>query len=510
MHMDDTDRFILLASLWIVYTIALLLIVWAAVVGGRALLCALHTTAMPGPPPRSFFRSAADGDSLDISKCCRLYGPVFQVRTGPFSKKLVICDAAAIAHFYANAPIIYRATNLVRERTKNLVKFMPLETCIPFIFSKVGRGVIWVDGDQHSGYRQALSPVFSDSAVESHYSPVFFQIAQIQSMWNGALESRPRGMVVDIQHWMNSVVLDSLGVAGFSHDFESLNGDYCIVTAAFYALRAPSTNSISDIIFRLATNWSFLRDIPTAKNRIIKDFQTCMRRIASDVHEKNTGKDVADKSVLALLSFENTAVALSWLLVELAKNPMIQDKLRNELLHVNAELTHNEIVNLPYLHAVVYETLRLHPPMGDATRVAAKDDVIPLSSPVTARAGGTVTNIHVAKGTVISVPIRHVNISEAFWGPGSSTFNPERYWQDESNTEFPGNRHLAFGDGPRTCLGASFSLSLIKAVLSVIVSNFNLSLPEGPQTIVESTSGRIPQPRVSGQGSEVLMVVRRL
>jgi hypothetical protein len=91
--MNDQDRFILLASLWIVYTIALLLIVWIALVGGRALRRALFTTAMSGPE-RSFFGNSAD--SLDITKLCKQYGPVFQVPTGAFSKNLVVCDPAAI------------------------------------------------------------------------------------------------------------------------------------------------------------------------------------------------------------------------------------------------------------------------------------------------------------------------------------------------------------------------------------------------------------------------------
>ncbi|KAJ7683519.1 cytochrome P450 [Mycena rosella] len=534
----------MLASLWIIYTIALLLIVWVAAVGGGALRRALNTTAMPGPA-RSLFGPFPESELLDISKCCGRYGPVFRAHTGPFSNKLVICDTAAIAHFYANAPTIYRATSAVRQATRNLV----------------GRGLISVDGDHHPrqvDHREALSPVFNDAAVEI-YSRVFLDMAtKVKNMWNDALESRPRGMVLDIRHWMNSVVLDSLSVAGFSHNFESLNGNYCIITAVFYALRAPSTSSVSDIIFRLAAYWPIFRNIPTAKNRVINDFQVSMSRISKDVLERNTRKrgdtddsllgllikslaehpagefrlshaevlaqmvsilvcllkaknnDILNQNTLLFAGFENTAVSLSWLLVELARNPTIQEKLRNELQQTKGEIAHGQIKKLPYLHAVVYESLRLHPPMGDTTRVAVEDDVIPLSFPIAARSGDAITSIKVAKGTVVTVPIRHVNTSEAFWGPGSLKFNPERYWQDRSNTEFPGNRHLAFGDGPRACIGANFSLSLIKVVLSVVVSNFTLSLPEGPQTVIETSGGCIPRPRVSGQGPELLMVVRKL
>ncbi|KAJ7174633.1 cytochrome P450 [Mycena filopes] len=531
--MEDTDRFILLASLWIVYTLFLLGLVWAAFTAGRALRLALHNTALNGPS-RSFWPFGSSVESTDIVKCAATYGAVFRIPTGRFSSKIVICDPRAIAHFYANAPTIYRTPDSTREWTKNVV----------------GCGLTWTDGEKHPSHRQALAPLFSASAVEGYCSVFFNTVQKVQHTWYKALQSRPRGMVIDIQHWMNSIVLDSIGIAGFGHDFESLRGDYCTVTAAFYTLRAPSTNSLADIIFRLAATTPLLRELPTAKNRIINTFHSHMSRIALDVLERNSSKDrAADKSLLGLLNlrvfnpehaivfrlvhfpgricshtrtgFETTATSLSWVLVELAQNPAIQRKLRHELLKAG-NLPYPALAKLPFLHAVVNETLRLHPPVGATTRVAAQDDLIPLSAPILTRRGETVTSIRVGKGTPVVAPIRHLNTAEPFWGPGASSakFDPGRWWQLHSNgsrssgasgTEFPGTRHLAFGDGPRACIGKEFALALIKIVLSGIVGNFALALPEGLGGIVESPAGEgVPQPRVAGQGAEVLMVVRRL
>ncbi|KAJ7476848.1 cytochrome P450 [Mycena galericulata] len=516
--MDDQDRFILLASLWVVYTITLLLVIWAVLAGTRALRRTLYTTALHGP-------EGSSAQVEDITMLAARYGAVFQVPTGLCAKKIVLCDPTAISHFYANAPVIYRAPDLVREATKNLV----------------GCGLTWVDGEQHYGHRQALATLFTEAAVKQNFSPVFIEMVnKVQNMWTHALESRPRGMVIDIQHWMNSVVLDSLGVTGFSHDFESLKGDSCLVTAAFYTLRAPRTGAFSDTLFHLASYAPSLRTIPTAKNRIINDFRTLMSGIAGDVLSRSVlNGAAADTSVLGLLiqslaenpegefrlshaevlaqmntllfsGFETTAASLSWLLVELAKNPGFQEKLRSELHHVEGLGNYSQISKIPYLHAVIYEALRLHPPMGGSTRVAVSDDVIPLSTPLAARSGETVSSIKVAKGTVVSVPIRYVNTSEALWGTGSLKYDPGRWWQDKSNLDFPGNRHLAFGDGPRTCLGSEFSLALMKVVITVLMSSFSISLPEGPRTVIEPIGERIPMPRMSGQGSELLLVVRRL
>lgn len=59
---------------------------------------------------------------------------------------------------------------------------------------------------------------------------------------------------------------------------------------------------MADTIFRLATLIPLVRNVPTAKNRIITDFQAYMSRIAEDVLQRNSMKGNTDKSVLGFLS----------------------------------------------------------------------------------------------------------------------------------------------------------------------------------------------------------------
>jgi cytochrome P450 len=57
-------------------------------------------------------------------------------------------------------------------------------------------------------------------------------------------------------------------------------------------------------------------------------------------------------------------------LIELARNPEKQTKLREELLEFGVgDPTWDQLVSgLPYLDAVVQEILRLHPPLADSSR----------------------------------------------------------------------------------------------------------------------------------------------
>lgn len=67
----------------------------------------------------------------------------------------------------------------------------------------------------------------------------------------------------------------------------------------------------------------------------------------------------------------------------MTQNVEAQNKLRNELLDVGTDNpTMDELNSLPYLDAVVRETLRFHAPVASTMRVATQDDILPLGEPI--------------------------------------------------------------------------------------------------------------------------------
>jgi cytochrome P450 len=214
---------------------------------------------------------------------------------------------------------------------------------------------------------------------------------------------------------------------------------------------------------------------------------------------------VAQMKVLLLAGYETTSISLTWTLMELSQHPDVQTRLREELLAFGSDPTYDQFkANLPYLDAVVHEILRLHPPLGESTRIAAADDVIPLSEPVHTDSGEMTDSISIAKGTLITISGASINRSLAIWGPDAKEFKPDRWLSKDGISgkakEVQGHRHLlTFVDGPRTCLGKEFALTEIKAVLSVLVKNFVFEMRDGPDTPVEVVRGILPRPRVVGE-----------
>ncbi|GFG24483.1 hypothetical protein IFM61606_04394 [Aspergillus udagawae] len=172
---------------------------------------------------------------------------------------------------------------------------------------------------------------------------------------------------------------------------------------------------------------------------------------------------------------ETSAVALTYLLWELSKRPVLQDALREELSTLepriifprpseSAELPPaKSIDSLPLLEAIVTETLRLHAPIpGIQPRVTPYPSCslvgynnIPPNTRVNAQAYSLHRN------------------PEVF--PNPETWEPKR-WLKDANTpsELEERRRWfwAFGSGGRMCVGSNLALQEMKLVVAAVYTNF--------------------------------------
>lgn len=72
--------------------------------------------------------------------------------------------------------------------------------------------------------------------------------------------------------------------------------------------------------------------------------------------------------------------SLSWAIYALCKDTSTQSTLRAEIISFPTDTpTFDELNSLPYLDAVVRETLRLYAPIAGTSRVAQRDCVLPMA-----------------------------------------------------------------------------------------------------------------------------------
>ena len=102
--------------------------------------------------------------------------------------------------------------------------------------------------------------------------------------------------------------LDSIGIAGFSHDFKTLEGQESAIANMFDALgrHKPSFGDIMHII--LVAVFPILWRIPTKLTRLIGQFSSSVGEISKSLLTKTRTEKVGeDRSAMSLLSkFSNS------------------------------------------------------------------------------------------------------------------------------------------------------------------------------------------------------------
>ncbi|KAB8269543.1 cytochrome P450 [Aspergillus minisclerotigenes] len=181
-------------------------------------------------------------------------------------------------------------------------------------------------------------------------------------------------------------------------------------------------------------------------------------------------------NVLFVAGQENPQLLLISMLYLLAKHPDVQSRLRQEIDACSTlDPSNVAFSELPYLTCVIYESLRLLPPISQLINRRTSQDVI------------LGNQIYIPKGTYVGYNCYSTNRDPAVWGPTADEFRPERWGQ--SNTEIlqcyrqrrARAEFVSFHGGSRACLGEKFALLEARVALFVLVSRLSWSLdPEWP------------------------------
>ncbi|KAG2339039.1 cytochrome P450 [Suillus weaverae] len=496
-----------------------------------------RTTRIRGPQsPSWLFGFAKTVNSAAIitelyEHWAREYGPVYKVPHVFGLSRVVLWDPKAISYFFARDTWLYNQTAFNKAAIR----------------TTVGRGVLWADGESHKRQRKALNPAFSAAAIRSLMSVIHDIAHKAMSALDGEIESNQRThcAVIDARQWY---LLDSVGIAALSHDFGAVHGSDSDVMHILNAF--SSSSSVSYNLVTLAQNFPSILKLPLPRIQFSLKLNLIVGKICQEMvsrmrKEKETGGDeqgdrsclgwllkaeesvesvgltpqeVLDEAKILLLAGFETTAALQWVYIELARNPDIQTKLRDECLESGPTPSYDDLTHkLPYLDAVVNEVLRLHAAAKEIERLATQEDVIPLSEPLRTAAGNFTESVCIPKGTVVVIPLAALNCSVHMWGPDAKTFKPSRWLEKDRDTHgardaLQGYRHvMTFGDGARMCLGRLFALTEIKAVLFALVRNFVFEMADGPGVPIVESLGTVPRPRVVGsaEAGSVPLRVRR-
>ncbi|XP_017239003.2 cytochrome P450 78A7 [Daucus carota subsp. sativus] len=182
------------------------------------------------------------------------------------------------------------------------------------------------------------------------------------------------------------------------------------------------------------------------------------------------GEDKLNDDDLAAVSWEmifrgtdTTALLTEWVMAELVLHPDIQLKLYSQIYDVvgNKDVTDADVAKLPYLQAVVKETLRIHPP-----------------GPLLSWARLSTSDVQLSNGMVIPanttalVNMWAITHDSALW-EAPLEFKPERFTGDGDVDVRGGDLRLApFGAGRRVCPGKNLGLVTVNMWVAKLVQKY--------------------------------------
>lgn len=179
---------------------------------------------------------------------------------------------------------------------------------------------------------------------------------------------------------------------------------------------------------------------------------------------------------------DTTAMTIEWALAELINHPDAMEKAVQEIVSAvtgknNRLVAESDIANLPYLQAVVKETLRLHPASPIIHRQSSEDC--------------SVEGYHIPAKTRLFLNVWAINRSPEHWEKPHE-FKPERFLNEEGRMkgqlDVRGQHfhYMPFGSGRRSCPGISLALQVVQTTLAAMIQCFEwkvdgkVDMEEGP------------------------------
>lgn len=162
---------------------------------------------------------------------------------------------------------------------------------------------------------------------------------------------------------------------------------------------------------------------------------------------------------------DTTALLTEWVMAELVLHPGVQEKLQSELDiavkdRSGNDLTDADVAKLPYLQAVVKETLRVHPP-----------------GPLLSWARLSTSDVQLSNGMVIPanttamVNMWAITHDPRLW-KDPLEFRPERFIEADVDVRGVDLRLAPFGAGRRVCPGKNLGLVTVTLWVAKLVHHF--------------------------------------
>lgn len=334
--------------------------------------------------------------------------------------------------------------------------------------------VILTSGTKHREYRKLLTPPFHGQRMRSYAQRMATAAHDCASEW---LEGENFRAYKFTQSVSLEVILDTV----FGVTDPAVRGELKALLPELLDLGNGLPMFLKFLRLPVIPSWRRFTAVRKKTDRLIRrqihdraladdggdDILSMLLRAEYDDGSRMEELEVRDQ-LLSILSagHETTAIAMAWTLYWLHRHPEKLDRLLEEISQRAPTGDPEALTQIPYLDAVVNESLRIHPVIPDVPRKLCQD----------AELMGYKLKAGTSVGAVAFLTHRDPDIYEQ-----PEKWIPERFL-DRKFTPF---EFYPFGGGNRRCIGAAFASFEAKVVLGTILTSYRFQLLDNRPLSVE-------------------------
>ncbi len=399
--------------------------------------------------------------------CQRRYGDAFTIKT------LLFGTEACFVHPDAVKEVFTGDSDVMRAGEANA----PLG---PFL----GRNsVLLLDGAEHLRQRRLLMPPLHGERMTSYGRTMIEVTSRVMAGWphDRPLRLHPHTQAITMEVILRTVfgVEDTTSLGELRDSLTTLLNRQSSFVGSLNLMPA-----LQHELWGLSPYAAFRRAIAHADSLVLREIEARRTAIARgggkrddilslliEARDENgepmSNAELRDELVTLLVAgHETTATALCWAFDRIGREPAVLGRLRAELDAAGDDgVSAKALSRLPYLDATIKEVLRLCPVVPAVGRKLGAPAVV----------GG----FELPAGTLVVPTIfltnRHPSAYEA-----PEELRPERFLDQKPDPY----AWIPFGGGIRRCLGMSFALYEMKAVLAAVLSQLDVRpVPREPDRI---------------------------
>ncbi|KAH8886304.1 cytochrome P450 [Thozetella sp. PMI_491] len=400
----------------------------------------------------------------------RKYGSV--IRIGP--NELLFSSLSSLRDIYG-AP---RGGRKIFNKAKEFYDVSGDNPGIPSIY----------DPEQHAFVRKLLAPAFSAKSLRDQEHVIHRYVNLFIEQMERIGHSRDGVEMPEAFTWLT---FDITGELAFGESFEAVENarshfwvslildSVNVLVMVGLCKRLPVLYALLPLVLPKGSLANFKRHQLLTNAKTKKRIEMGNRNERSDFFSHILKGELSEKDLAAnanaliVAGSETTATTFSACTALLLKNPECLSRLREEVrasFESTYEITGSAVAKLPYLNAVIEETLRYYPPTPFG---------FPRVSP-----GETIDGVFIPKGVIVSTD---------HWLAGRDprnfedpdAFRPERWIKSSSLGDI--STSFAFSVGPYACLGVNMAYLELRVALAKMLFHFDWELVEPELELIENS-----------------------